>query len=274
MWTHELFPVGGRHASLDCLILPPIGPDALGRPFLLVVPGGGYHNCALREAEPIAAQATALGWQSGVLTYSCAPEARFPEALAELCQAVKTVREHASEWQVDPSSIVVIGFSAGGHLAASLGCFWHEDWLDGVSRTTKEERRPNGLMLCYPVITSGPHAHRGSFQNLLGPEKCEDVDALGFQSLEKQVNAFVPPCFIWHTWTDQGVPVENSLLFALALREHGVSCELHVFPHGEHGLSLATDWLRSSRHVSGNPQTGQWVELARTWMLTQFPFTH
>lgn len=272
MWKHETYTVGKRQAPFDCLILPPTGPDPLLRPFLIVLPGSGYLECAPREAEIVAAQATAMGWQSGVLTYSCG-EAKFPEAVSEVAQAVKIVREHASEWQVNPNAIVVMGFSAGGHVAASLGCFWHQDWLGEVSGTTQEERRPDGLMLAYPVISSGTYAHRRSFLNLLGPEKAGDPKELEFQSLEKQVNEFVPPCFIWHAWTDQSVPVENSLLFALALRKAGVNCELHVWPRGMHGLSLASDCL-SDKKYPVEPVVEQWLPLAKTWMGTQFPFLH
>ena len=120
------------------------------------------------------------------------------------------LREHAKEWHIDPHKIVVEGCSAGGHLAASLGVFWDEDFLaesQGLSASEHELLRPDGLLLCYPVITSGEFAHRGSFENLLGSRQEELGEKL---SLEKQVTNKVPKTFIWHTFADQSVPVENS----------------------------------------------------------------
>ena len=140
------------------------------RPLILLCPGGGYTRTSDREAEPMALKFLAMGYHAAVLRYSCAP-AEYPTSLKELAYSIKFLREHAKEWHIDPHKIVVEGCSAGGHLAASLGVFWDEDFLaesQGLSASEHELLRPDGLLLCYPVITSGEFAHRGSFENLLG----------------------------------------------------------------------------------------------------------
>lgn len=217
------------------------------RPAIVICPGGGYEMIADREGEPIAIKMLAYGFQAFVLNYSL-PPARFPVALTELSSAVKYVRDHAEEFHIDPSAIFVAGFSAGGHLAASLGVYWHSDLLQNQGYVP-EEIQPNALLLGYPVITSGKFAHRGSIVNLLGQEKDNDPEALKEVSLELHVNKFTPPSFIWHTVTDDVVPVENSLLFAKALRKYKVNFELTLYPQGGHGLSLGT---KETAHKSGN----------------------
>ena len=198
------------------------------RPLILLCPGGGYTRTSDREAEPMALKFLAMGYHAAVLRYSCAP-AEYPTSLKELAYSIKFLREHAKEWHIDPHKIVVEGCSAGGHLAASLGVFWDEDFLaesQGLSSSEHELLRPDGLLLCYPVITSGEFAHRGSFENLLGSRQEELGEKL---SLEKQVTSKVPKTFIWHTFADQSVSVEKSLLFVSALRRAGVPTEFHMY---------------------------------------------
>ena len=215
------------------------------RPLILLCPGGGYTRTSDREAEPMALKFLAMGYHAAVLRYSCAP-AEYPTSLKELAYSIKFLREHAKEWHIDPHKIVVEGCSAGGHLAASLGVFWDEDFLaesQGLSASEHELLRPDGLLLCYPVITSGEFAHRGSFENLLGSRQEELGEKL---SLEKQVTSKVPKTFIWHTFADQSVPVENSLLFVSALRRAGVPTEFHMYEKGAHGLALADKLTETS----------------------------
>lgn len=248
------------------------------RPTVLICPGGGYGFISERETEAIAIQMNAMGFHAAVLRYHVAP-ARFPVALAEAACSVAHLRKHAKEYGVDPEKIVVAGFSAGGHLAASLGVFWDMEWLSEETGCTPEEIRPNGLVLSYPVITSGEYAHRGSFDNLLGEGGPHDFadglasekvgeELLNLVSLEKQVTAAVPPTFIWHTVADQLVPVENSLLLASALRKAGVKFELHLYPQGEHGLSLSTEETASksierySAEHRVRPECAAWIGMA------------
>ncbi|MBQ0071607.1 MAG: alpha/beta hydrolase [Spirochaetales bacterium] len=234
------------------------------RPMIVVCPGGGYRYCSPREAEVIAVRLNSFGYNAAVLNYNCAPEsAVFPESLKELALAVAMVREHAEEWHTDKDKIAVMGFSAGGHLAASLGVFWHEEWLEKEMGMKKECYEPNALILAYPVITGTEMRHKGSFDNLLGVDSQEERDKV---SLEKHVTKNVPPVFLWSTWTDQSVPIESSLYFASSLRKAGCSLELHIFGEGTHGLSTADEEVTNSHHLVTMPNIGVWPELLRAWL--------
>lgn len=232
------------------------------RPAIIICPGGGYCYTSPREAECVAMQYLAAGMQAFVLYYSCAP-AVFPTSLLELAASVALVREKAREWNIDSDKIFVGGFSAGGHLAASLGCFWKEGFICDALDVNPEQIRPNGNILCYPVITSGEYAHRGSFDAL-----CNGLDQnkfLELTSLELQAGEQNPPTFIWHTAEDNAVPVENSFLYVNALRRAGVSVEFHMFAHGWHGLSLANDETidNNSKPV---PKVQEWMKLSLIWI--------
>ena len=236
------------------------------RPLVLLCPGGGYEFTSDREAEILALQFVAMGYHAAVLRYSVAP-AVFPAALMELATAVKIIKEHAEEWNIVPDKIFVEGCSAGGHLAASLGVFWNDRELAIADRigTTLEMIKPAGMILCYPVITSGEYAHRGSFDALL--KDLDDEDRLLEKvSLEKQVNADTPETFIWHTFTDGLVPVENSLMFVTALRAAGINTEFHMYPVGGHGLSTAREFTRTPMWNEVQPECQNWLEMARTWL--------
>ena len=233
------------------------------RPMIILCPGGGYEFTSDREAEMMALQFAAAGFHAAVLWYSVKP-AVFPTALLELAKSVQLIREHAREWHVDPDKIVVEGCSAGGHLAASYAVFWHEDFVSESLHVSKEMLRPNGLLLCYPVITSGEFAHRWSFEMLLGQNYSEEM--LEKMSLEKQVNEYVPRTFVWHTYEDDCVPVENSLLFVMALRRHHIPVEFHLYEHGCHGLSLANELTQDREGGSKQPECAGWIDMAITWM--------
>lgn len=207
------------------------------RPSVLVIPGGGYEMTSDREAEPIAMQFLAAGFNAFVLRYSVKPSI-FPVALLEAAEAMRRIRTHADEWHCDADAIAAIGFSAGGHLAANLATSASDDVL-AAHGYDADAVRPNGLMLAYPVVTSGPLAHRGSFDALLGDRKA-DPEALDAVSIEKHIDAKTPPVFVWHTVPDDCVPYENTLMLVDACKKAGVSVEAHLFPSGGHGLSLGT----------------------------------
>ncbi len=232
------------------------------RPLVLICPGGGYEFTSKREAEPIALSFMAKGFHAAVLWYSVFP-AHYPTALYELGKSVSIIRENAAKWHVNPNKIVILGCSAGGHLAANYGCEWNDGFIEDSINKTAEEIRPNGLILCYPVITSGVHAHRSSFEKLLGDRYDELVDKM---SLETRVNSDVPPVFMWHTFEDGSVPVENSLLFATALRQNNIKTELHIFPEGGHGLSLANELTLSQWKKEDVKAVTVWIDLATTWL--------
>lgn len=254
-----------EEAFLNAYLLDPIliAPERK-RPAVIICPGGGYGHLSDREGEPVAMQFLSMGVHAFVLNYSLAPD-EFPYSLMELANAVNLVRSHASDWLIDPDKIVVCGFSAGGHLACSLGAFWNQEFLYKAMEVTAEDIRPNGMILGYPVITSGAFSHQGSFLNLLGTSAGDEA-MQRLVSLELQVGSHTPKTFLWHTSTDDAVPVKNSYLLADALTEHGVSVEMHIYPAGCHGLSLAT------REVSGDdgryivPQCQSWISLAKTWL--------
>ncbi|RGY97247.1 alpha/beta hydrolase [Clostridium sp. AM58-1XD] len=237
------------------------------RPAVIICPGGGYERCSDREAEPVAMQFSAMGYHAFVLEYSVAPY-RFPAALLELAKAVAYLRSRGKEWEIDTERIAVCGFSAGGHLAASLGVFWNREDVYGAVGETPEAVRPDRLILCYPVISSGEYGHQDSFRNLLGEAYGSATD-MEMVSLEKQAGAHVPPVFMWHTDEDATVPAENSMLFAMALRKAGVSLEYHLFPHGRHGLSLATEDSAKPEEdgkVYVVPCCQQWIPLVKEWL--------
>lgn len=238
------------------------------RPLILLCPGGGYEWTSDREAEVLALPFMSMGYHTAVLRYSCAP-ARFPTALLELAFSIKTIRENAAAWHVQPDHVFVLGCSAGGHLAASLGVMWDRPFLQealGLSENQARILRPDGMILCYPVITSGEFAHKGSFQNLLGDRAAELSEEV---SLEKLVTKQTPPVFLWHTFTDPSVPVENALLFASALRKANVPTEFHMYCSGGHGLSLATDLTRDASGGACHEACASWISLVQTWLKEQ-----
>lgn len=234
------------------------------RPVVLVCPGGGYGFLSAREAEPVALRMCGMGFHACVLRYSIAPET-FPAALWELAASVAWLREHAEEYHIDEKKIAVCGFSAGAHLAGSIGVFWNRDFLSELTGLSAGQMRPDRLILCYPVITSGKYAHTGSFENLLGKD-CWDEEKREMMSLEKQVTSDMPATFLWSTFADDIVPVENTLLMANAMREAGVPFELHIFPDGCHGLSLADEQSDGGNGEQIVPECAVWPSLAADWI--------
>lgn len=234
------------------------------RPMIIICPGGGYNHLSDREGELLALQYLAMGCHAAVLRYSVSP-AVYPTPLLELAKAMATVRKNVKEWHINPDKILVQGSSAGGHLAAMLGCFWKEDWLaEEVAESNAELLKPNGMILSYPVITSGEFAHRGSFDMLMGEKASEEL--LAKLSLEKQVTENTPPAFIWHTFEDGAVPVENSLMFAQALRKQNIPLELHIYPKGGHGLGLGNELTCSTSGKEIQPEVNTWIRMVEAFI--------
>lgn len=237
------------------------------RPAVVVCPGGGYVFRSDRETDPVALRFCAAGYQTFVLRYSTAEEAGTPlgiKPLTDLSCAVAAVRSSAREWGVDPEKIAVCGFSAGGHLAASLGVHWDSPRLRAAALFKRGENRPNALVLCYPVISAGEYAHRGSIKNLAG-ENAEDA---AFFSLENHIDGDrTPPAFLWHTVEDDAVSVENALLFASGLRRAGVPFEMHLYESGGHGMSVCTREVGApDRH------NADWMRQCLEWLGRRFSF--
>lgn len=234
------------------------------RPVILMCPGGGYEMTSDREAEPMAMQFLAMGYHVAILRYSVSP-VRYPAALLQVAESVLYLKEHADEYHIDPEKIVLQGCSAGGHLAANYGIAWNRPFLTKLMgvENDPERLRVAGLLLCYPVITSGEKAHEESFRNLLGEQYEEKKEEL---SLENQVTPDTPPTFLWHTATDETVPVENSLYFFQACLQQGVSAELHIYPVGGHGLSLANEETCRANGIGVQKECQSWIGLAQTWL--------
>lgn len=236
--------------------------DTRSWPAVLICPGGAYAMVSQREGEPVALQMIARDICAFVLEYDVAP-ARYPTQLLQAAEALAYIREHKEKYYVN--KISVMGFSAGGHLAASLGVRWQEELLKNELCKQNEIFRPDSLVLCYPVITAGEFTHVGSMENLTGSSKNEDWQ---MHSLEKLVTDKTPQTFLWHTWEDSGVPVENSLLFTTALRKAGVTTELHIYPHGDHGLSLSTERVTFPEEYYSTmvPAVRNWIDMAARWI--------
>lgn len=236
-------------------------------PAVLILPGGAYFRTSEREGEGVALKFLSEGICAFILNYHVAP-VRFPVSLCEALLALQYIREHSEEWNIDAENISVLGFSAGGHLAASVGVHWNKDCiLKYIPEAKKELVKPNKLVLSYPVISSGEYAHQGSMLNLLGEEN-QTQELLTFNSLEKQVTKDTPKTFIWHTFEDGSVPVQNTMLFATALMNEGIMTELHVYPKGGHGLSLGNHLVNSGWEFDKTHETREWINKAITFIYT------
>jgi acetyl esterase/lipase len=176
------------------------------------------------------------------------------------------MREHAEELGVDTGKIFTCGFSAGGHLAASAGILWDRpEVLAAMGDAPVGINRPDGMILCYPVITSGKYAHRGSIANLLGNRDYTEEEGKIF-SLECHVKPETPPMFVWHTYSDGGVPVKNATLLMDAYIDNGVPFEAHIFPKGPHGMALANGETWNGSQAMYDLHVAHWIELAVEWI--------
>jgi acetyl esterase/lipase len=248
-----LWPEGAPGAlgkeDKDIPTLTPYWPDpskATGAA-VVICPGGGYAGLAPHEGGQYARFLNESGIAGFVLKYRLGSGGyRHPVMLQDAARAVRLVRARAGEWKLDPQHIGIMGSSAGGHLASTLVTHFDAGKPDAADPIERQSSRPDLGILCYPVITMGEFTHQGTKHNLLGKDPSPELVRL--LSNELQVTKDTPPCFIWHTYEDGGVPVENSLQFAEALRKAGVPFDLHVYQKGPHGLGLGTgDWNPEKR---------------------------
>lgn len=232
---------------------------------VIVCPGGGYRMLSDREAEPIAVQFLAAGFATFILRYGVLENAADYRPLKEIALAMRYVREHAEKYNVDPDYVFTCGGSAGAHLAASIGVFWdHPVLAPLLVGAPRDIARPTGMILSYPVITTGRWTHRGSTNNLCGCTEPSEAQRDKF-SLEKHVSSTTPPAFLWHTFNDASVPVQNSLLFAEAMTAAGVPFEMHIYPAGPHGLALCNELTAKGRDSHIVPAAETWIAHAIRW---------
>ena len=220
---------------------------------VVVFPGGGYSNRAEHEGTGMGKWLQANGVTAFVVEYRVAPY-RHPAEISDAMRAVRFVRHYADKYGVDKDKIAVMGSSAGGHLAGSVSVHYDKKMYEPTDEIDKEDYKPNASVLCYSVIDMFEYRHDGSRQNLIGPNPLQSDKEL--MSLYMQVDKNTPPAFLWHTAEDSCVPVENTLLYANALAKAKVPFEVHIYPHGPHGLGLAQDI----------PHTAQWTNALLNWL--------
>jgi len=222
---------------------------------VIVCPGGGYTHLADHEGRPVAEWLNSIGITAFVLKYRIGPKYHHPAPLQDAARAIRTVRARAAEWNIDPKRIGILGFSAGGHLASTIGTHFDAGNASAEDPIERVSSRPDLLVLIYPVITMGEFTHAGSKKQLIGENASADMVKL--LSNEQQITKQTPPTFLVHTANDSAVPVENSLHFAEQLRKLGIPFELHIYERGPHGFGLGgsdpilstwparcADWLR------------------------------
>ncbi len=204
---------------------------------MVICPGGGYGGLAPHEGQDYALWLNKQGIAGFVLKYRLGSHGyRHPRMLEDAARATRLVRFHATEWMLDPQRVGIMGSSAGGHLASTLLTHFDAGQPAATDPIDRLSCRPDIGILCYPVITMGQYTHKGSRENLLG--KDPGAESIRDLSNELRVTSDTPRCFIFHTWDDPVVPVENSLMFAAALRQAGVQFDLHIYQHGPHGIGL------------------------------------
>ncbi len=222
---------------------------------IVVLPGGGYsHLSEIKEGSDVAKWLNTLGISAFVVKYRLGMRYHQPNQLLDAARALRTVRSRAKEWNVDAARIGILGFSAGGHLASTLGTHFDTGKADAKDEIDRVSSRPDLMILLYPVITMGEFAHQGSKLNLLGENPTPDL--VKQYSNELQVTKETPPTFIAHSVADSVVPIENSLLFAEALRKVRVPFELHLYEQGPHGFGLAPT----------NPVLASWTDRCADWL--------
>lgn len=242
-------PDANGQAETDRPTLTPVLPEeGKGTGAAMVIcPGGGYGGLAPHEGLAYAEWLAKNGVAGFVLKYRLGSAGyRHPAMLHDAARALRLVRSRAAEWQIDPKRIGVMGSSAGGHLASTILTHFDAGQPDATDPIERVSSRPDLGILCYAVITMGPFTHNGSKKNLLGENPTPELVAS--LSNETQVTPQTPPCFIFHTYEDGAVPVENALLFAEALRKNHVPFDLHIYQKGSHGMGLGPERDRGILH--------------------------
>ncbi len=240
--------------------------EKYSRKAILIMPGGGYRCiCTDREGEPIALAFLKYGFNAFVLSYSVCGKKTFPAQLFEASKAMKYIRDNADEFGIDVENVFAVGFSAGGHLAASLATMWNMEEIYKEIEMPYGYNKPKGVVLAYPVITGvGEFSRTVCFQNLFGTKDLSDAQCKE-SSIQLNVTKDSSPAYIIHAANDSCVPVENSLLLAFAYSKNKVPYELHIYPRGEHGFALANEitWAGNDEFIQ--KENEMWVQNVVRW---------
>ena len=262
LWTNAA-PGALGNAPKDIPTLTPFypAPEKATGAAMVICPGGGYVFHAPHEGAGYARWLNDLGITAFVLKYRLGSNGyRHPAMLQDAARALRLVRANAEAWHLDPHRIGIIGSSAGGHLAATLLTHFDSGKPDDADPVERVSSRPDIGILCYAVITMGELTHHGSRENLLG--KNPSPELVAELSNELHVTKETPPCFLWTTFEDKTVPMENTMMFAEALRKAGVPFDLHVYQKGGHGMGLGShDYDPSKFHP--------WVRDCDYWLKVQ-----
>ncbi len=230
-----------------------------GMSAVIILPGGGYRALAMNhEGRQVANYLNGAGIAAFVVKYRLGPRYHHPIEMGDAQRAIRTVRSHAAAWHIDPARIGIMGFSAGGHLAATVSTHFDAGQPAAADPVDRADSRPDFAILAYPVISLiEPWTHQGSKDNLLGENA--PADLARSLSPDLAVTNQTPPTFIFQTNADTTVPAENAVHYYLALRKAGVPAEMHIFQNGPHGVGLALD----------DPALGQWPALLLDWLRTR-----
>ena len=256
LWENGAPNAVGKEAVDIPTLTPFLAPKEIATSAAIVVlPGGGYsHLSEIKEGSDVAKWLNSLGISAFVLKYRLGMRYHQPNQLLDAARAMRTVRANAKMWNLDTNKIGILGFSAGGHLASTLATHFDAGKSDAKDEIEKMSSRPDLQILIYPVISMGEFTHGGSKKNLLGDTPTDDLIKL--YSNELQVTKDTPPAFLVHAVTDPAVPVENSLMYAEALRKAKVPFEIHLYEQGPHGFGLAPT----------NPILASWTDRCADWL--------
>lgn len=252
--------LGNTDEDIPTITCYPAAPGIATGSAVVICPGGGYVYLAMdHEGKQVAEWFNSFGVTAYVLKYRIHTQSRayeYPVQFDDATRAMRWVRAHANEKGIDPHKIGIMGFSAGGHLASTVGTHFDNGHSDSNDSIEHFSSRPDFMILCYPVISMvSEYTHQGSRRALLGDHPKPEL--MRFLSGELQVTPQTPPTFLFHTDEDNTVPSENSVYFYLALRKAKVPAEMHIYQQGSHGLGLAP----------GNPVYSTWKDRLKDWLI-------